>query len=125
MGSKLKVRINVVTETKNELYCDQSRIIQELIQKFRLPYSSKPRIIRVYSNEPRTETIEKFESFSQCRLDDAKRKKVICRWLRLSELIRENSANSALISVTMPIPTHFIEAKQYMAILNVLSDQKN
>ena len=119
---KLKVRINIVTDNDNT----QATNIKELIHKFRLPYDSNPRIIYVKNNKPSDITISKFENLSNCKIQEMKRKNVISRWLKLSELIQENTDNeeSKLLIVTCPIPTNFINPIEYMSLLYMLSNQK-
>ena len=123
--SHLEVRINIVTDkSDDDLFVSDRAVIKELIDKYRLPYYAEPRVIRVRENNPSKGTIAKFERLAQCQLEDATRNKVVSRWLRLSELIGDHSKETALSIATLPVPSDYIEPLQYMAILNVLSDQK-
>ncbi len=122
---KCRVRINLVTDYTNKynaIHYEQTKI-KDLIRKFRLPFKDEPRIIKVKNNNINHKTLARFEQLSQCKIKSATRPNVICRWLRLSELFTEYSAHSSMIIVTLPIPNKFITPNQYMAILQIMSDQ--
>jgi len=99
--------------------------IQALINKFRLNkvYQDEPRIIRVKNNNPSKHTIRRFEKLSGTKIKTSSRQNVLLRWLRLSELLNEYSKQSLINVVTLPVPTSHMKPKQYVAILNMLSDQ--
>ena len=128
--AKCKVRINLVKDEsskRNNENDEPEEIekIQGLINKFRLNkvYQDKPRIIYVKNNNPSKHTISRFENLSKCKIKNVSRKNVILRWLKLSELLNEYSKQSMINVVTLPVPTSHMKPKQYVAILNLLSDQ--
>ena len=99
--------------------------LQALIAKFRLSsiYHDKPRVIFVEKSGPSKQTVARFEALSGCKVKSSARHKVVLRWLRLSELLNEYSKQSMINVVTLPVPTSHFEAKQYLALLHMLSDQ--
>ena len=123
--SNCKVRINLLKDSRNNYHENDYKIIRELIKKFRLHriILKEPNIINIDYNTPKDKTINKFETISGSTINDCKRSKVIKRWLRLSEIIQDNSKKSVIIFVTLPVPTTYITPLQYKALLYILSDQ--
>ena len=124
--SKCKVRINLIFDINDNINeSEQIQKINGLIIKFRLNkvYHNQPRIIRVKNSNPSRNTIVRFERLSESKIKNTTRQKVILRWLKLSELLNEYSKQSMINIVTLPVPTSHIKPKQYIAILNLLSDQ--
>merc|ERR1712048_96684 len=131
--SRCKVRINLIREEKAKrdeekemIKEDGTDTIQALIDKFRLNkiYHDEPRIVYVKNNNPSPRTLAEFERLSGSKMKDVKRQNVVLRWLRLSELLNEYSKNSMINIVTLPVPTSHVKAKEYVALLHMLSDQE-
>ena len=116
------LRMNLVAE-KDDIVNTDVAVIENLIHRFRLPYST-PRVILVESNEPTRKTLRKFEKMAGVKLEDTPRPSVTKRWLKLSELLFEHSRYAGIVVVTLPLPTATFDAKAYMSLLTCMSDQR-
>ena len=117
--SRCKLRLLMVAEEEDLVDIDSMR---QLIAQFRLPYEG-PFIVKAKA-APRDKTVSRYEKLAKCKLSDTARPSVVSKWLILSDLLFENSRYSGLNVVTLPIPSKRFEPRAYMALLNMLSDQK-
>merc|ERR550517_1234665 len=90
--------------------------IARLIAKFRLPFE-EPIEVETLSS-PSKETLSRFREFAG---NEIPRKMI--RWLRVSELLRENSTDASLIIATLPYPHRLSNAAEYLSLLDLISNQ--
>eukprot|EP00484_Ammonia_sp_Unknown_P020249 CAMPEP_0197038040 /NCGR_PEP_ID=MMETSP1384-20130603/15088_1 /TAXON_ID=29189 /ORGANISM="Ammonia sp." /LENGTH=1085 /DNA_ID=CAMNT_0042468433 /DNA_START=45 /DNA_END=3302 /DNA_ORIENTATION=+ len=115
-----KLRMLMVAE-EDSINTDISAM-RQLMAKFRLPYEG-PLFVPA-KKEPHRRTIEKYEALARCRLNEIARPQVIKKWLILSELLYDYSRYAGLNVVTMPIPTKQLNARAYMALLEMLAEKE-
>ena len=106
--AECRVRINVVVDGSKGSSDYEQATIARLIALFRLHFEDER------GDQPSEATRRSFEERAGGKLSGAVRRKVLCRWLRLSKLLSEHSGESAMIIVTLPVPSKFITPPQYM-----------
>ena len=117
--SRCKLRLLMVAEEDDIL---DINTMKRLIGQFRLPYEG-PLLVKAKA-APREKTVARYEKLAKCKLSDTARPSVVSKWLILSDLLFENSRYSGFNVVTLPIPSKRFEPRAYMALLDMLSDQK-
>lgn len=132
--SECKLRVFTLANKKDDLLFEQ-RSMASLLSKFRIDYSDL-KVIPDITKKPSDESMSYFESLIRDFLvehEDHDRVYVTeselsamtdktNRHLRLRELLHENSMNSNLIVMTLPMPRkNVVAASLYMAWLEVLT----
>eukprot|EP00484_Ammonia_sp_Unknown_P002454 CAMPEP_0197076228 /NCGR_PEP_ID=MMETSP1384-20130603/212009_1 /TAXON_ID=29189 /ORGANISM="Ammonia sp." /LENGTH=1059 /DNA_ID=CAMNT_0042515081 /DNA_START=31 /DNA_END=3210 /DNA_ORIENTATION=+ len=117
---KCKLRMIMVTE-EDSINMDVAAM-KDLIKQFRLPYQG-PLFVPA-RKQPSKKTVARYEELAKCKLSEVPRPSVISKWLILSELLFEYSRYSGMNVVTLPIPTKHMKSRAYMALIEMLSDQK-
>ena len=137
--SGCKLRLNIIANSN--VVSDEYLNVYHLMNQFRLPFE-KPHLIEVDSKneKPTKQTMDRFHQLLDNQIDedqDLMRPKVIKKWLKVSELIHQHSANSQVIILTLPLPTRFykydddknddkdhqyMNGKVYFAMLEMLTE---
>ena len=117
---RCKLRILMVSE--EDSVSNDVGVMKSLINNFRLPYEG-PLLVPA-KKSPHPKTIQKYEQYAKCKIDETPRPAVTKKWLILSELLFEYSRYSGVNVVTLPIPTKAMKPRAYMAMLEMLSDQE-
>jgi len=118
---RCKLRMLMVAE-EDDVMASNVSSMKALLHQFRLPYEG-PFLVRA-TKQPREETTRRFEELAQCKLEETPRPKVVAKWLILSDLLFAYSRFSGLNVVTLPIPTKHMQPRTYVALLQMLSDQR-
>eukprot|EP01083_Nonionella_stella_P001711 4872_1 len=117
-SKKLPIRLCIVTEVENE-QADFARL-SEVIRQYRMdPMEIKT--FRIESGVPSDTTAEHFEQTLRQTAHDEQFARPD-RWLRVGELIHENSSQARLIYVTIPFTKPEMPLTTYMGILEFLSE---
>ncbi|CAH1407510.1 unnamed protein product [Nezara viridula] len=126
-----KLRVFTLANKKDDLLFEQ-RSMASLLSKFRIDYSDL-KVIPDITKKPLDSTVSYFQSLIQplgkngsgAAVTESELEAVqdkTNRHLRLRELLLENSSNSNLIVMTLPMPRkNIITASLYMAWLEVLT----
>jgi len=113
-----KIRLLTVVEDEAQ-WSGPLVVIQTMIKKFRLDMEVIP--VETGGKAVSNKNLRKFEEISGVNVASLHRPKVTKRWLRVGELIRENSSNAKFIYITMPVPGKEKEYGAYLGTLDWLS----
>ncbi|XP_077285790.1 sodium potassium chloride cotransporter [Arctopsyche grandis] len=129
-----KLRIFALTNRRNEMELEE-RNMANLLSKFRIDYSSLT-MVQDITEKPKPATVQMFDgiingfresevSRPDCKITDtelATLEEKTNRQLRLRELLLENSMESSLIVMSLPMPRKgTVSAPLYMAWLEVMT----
>ncbi|KAK9507128.1 hypothetical protein O3M35_008934 [Rhynocoris fuscipes] len=132
--SECKLRVFTLANKKDDLVCEQ-RNMASLLSKFRIDYSDL-KVIPDITKKPMEETALLFDSLIKGFINESgdddgiyvnhaelsAMKDKTNRHLRLRELLMENSVNSNLVVMTLPMPRkNVVAASLYMAWLEILT----
>jgi hypothetical protein len=120
-GNDVPANLFSVGEHEESSVADMARI-GDLVKKFRFGYFASPRSVFTHGKGPSMETMQKYAELpSRNTWDKQWKPDVTKRWLRVSELIRENSRGASIVYVTMPFPREVVAARDWMSWLEMLS----
>lgn len=119
------IRLFIISEGGSD--SDDFRRVSNLIRRFRLDNIE----ICAVSTDGIGASQQSYEHYQQTIVPDAaknrtkkdeKIKKLTDRWLRVSELVKENSSEARLVYCTVPFPRPSVSAHEYLSWLEMLSE---
>jgi len=122
-----KVKVYIVVESEKKV--DNLQILMtQLISKFRLKFGTKmkwdPTPVVASPIEPQKKTVDRYNKLAATPVQNLpkSRKRGVQRWLRVSELVGEYSDQAKMIVCLMPFPRDVEKGRDYLALLEMLSD---
>jgi solute carrier family 12 (sodium/potassium/chloride transporter), member 2 len=115
-----KVRLLVVVDNANAM----SGAVHDLvwmIRKFRFDWEAEA--IPTNGQGPSPETVARYEKMTGKPVDEQHRPNVTRKWLRLSEIMRENSCDAALTFCSLRFPRDNTPSDEWLASMDILTDQ--
>lgn len=119
------VRLFLVGDARNVEDAQAIAGVTSMISRFRLGFG-EPIMLDTKGNDPELKTIFNFDEKNPSSelSDNFKQDRTALRWLRVAELIKENSSKAAMIYCTLPYPKTTDDPFKYMGVVDALSDQE-
>lgn len=117
--SKCSLRCFTIS-AKNDGLNDVQMKISRLLKLFRI--EAEVIVIPGIDDPPKEEIYAKWAEYNISKTEDDIVNKKIATFLRLRELVKENSAHSSVILCSMPIPRATQDSAVWLATLDVVSD---
>jgi amino acid transporter len=117
--SKCPLRCLTVS-AKNDGLNDIQLKISRLLNLFRI--TAEVIVLPGIDEPPKDESYARWTQYNIPKSDDDTANKKIATFLRLREIIKENSAHSSVILCSLPIPRAAQDSKVWLATLDVVSD---
>jgi len=122
-------KVNVYIVVESEIKVEGLQILMmQLISKFRLKLGGKvkwiPTPIVAKPVQPQQSSIDRYNTLASTPTDKLPkaRKHTVLRWVRVSELVKEHSKQANMVVCLMPFPRDVEKSRDYLALLDMLSD---